>query len=56
MIRAERLFKQIMSRSRGPAEPAGTDNDRRIVDTETQQDAQHADVPHTRDDEDTVLV
>ena len=46
---------EIISRSRGPAERAGTDDDR-IVDTETQHDAQHADVLHTRDDEDTLQV
>ena len=44
---------EIISRSRGPAERAGTDDDKRIVDAETQQGAQHADVLHTRDDEDT---
>ena len=47
---------ETVSRSRGPAERAGTDDDKRIVDTETQQSAQHADVLHTRDDEDTVQV
>ena len=47
---------EITSQSRGPAERAGTRDDRRIVDTETQQSAQHADVLHTRDDEDIVQV
>ena len=47
---------EIISRSRGPAERAGTDDDRRIVDTETQHDDQHANVLHVRDDEDTVQV
>ena len=47
---------EIISRSRGPAERAGTRDDRRIVDTETQQGTEHADVLHTRDDEDTVQV
>ena len=47
---------EIISRSHGPAERAGTCDVRRIVDTETQQGAQHADVPHTRDDDDIVQV
>ena len=47
---------ETISRSHGPAERAGSDDDRRIADTETQHDAQHADVLHTRDDEDTVQV
>ena len=47
---------ELTSRRRGPSERAGTNDDRRIVDTETQHDAQHADVLHTRDDEDIVQV
>ena len=50
------VLTEIIPRSRGPAERAGTDDGRRIVDTETQHDAQHADVVHTRDDGDTVQV
>ena len=44
------------SRNRGPAERAGTDDYRGVVDAETHQRAQHADVLHTRDDEDTIQV
>ena len=47
---------EIIPRSRGPAAGAGKNDDRRFVDTETQHDAQHGDVPHTRDDEDTAQV
>ena len=57
MKRADRLFKlKSYLGGRGPAERAGIDDDRRIVDTETQHDARHADVLHTRDDGDTVQV
>ena len=56
MKRTDRLFKLRSFRSRGPAERSGTNDDRRIVDTETQHDAQHADVLCARDDEDTVQV
>ena len=48
---------EIVPRSRGSAVPAGVDDDRSIVDTETQRNprqrgtrSQHTDVLHTRDD------
>ena len=37
---ADWLFRQIMLRSRGPAVSAGTNDDRSIVKTKTQRDAQ----------------
>ena len=53
MKRADRLFKLRLHlgavNQRNELELTTT----RIVDTETQQSAQHADVLHTRDDEDT---
>ena len=51
MIRADRLFKLRSYLGAVDQERAGTDDHRRVVDTETQQSAQHADVLHTRDDE-----